>query len=80
MTRSTSVVLEDTHDTFIQERIASGRSKSASEVVREALERLAKEEAEETAWRAVLTRSMSSHRAKPGTFDRIFEKHGIRNE
>jgi putative addiction module CopG family antidote len=77
MPKSTSVVLEDEHEIFIQKRIASGANKSASEVMREALENLRRDEAEEVAWREILESAMKSPRAEPGVFERIFAKHGI---
>lgn len=71
VSRNTSVVLSEELQEFIREQIASGAYRSASEVVREALERFAGERRKEDALLAALDEGLVSGRARPGVFDRV---------
>ena len=68
-------------DSFILERVESGRFENASEVVRSALRLLAQEERENEeklkALRQAIQEGLDSGIAEPGVFDRIREKHGL---
>ncbi|MBX3247386.1 MAG: type II toxin-antitoxin system ParD family antitoxin [Myxococcales bacterium] len=74
MSRNTSVVLSERLQEFIREQVDSGEYRSASEVVREALERLADDSKREAALLAALDEGLSSGRAKAGVFDRVRRK------
>lgn len=78
MARNTSFVLSEELDGFIREQVEGGSYSSASEVVREALERLADEKRKEAVLLAALDRGVESGRAKPGVFARVRSKHTAR--
>lgn len=71
MAKNTSVLLGDYFDTFIQEKVASGRYKSASEVVRSALRLLEKEEEKLEILRAEIQKGIDS----PKIYDYDPQKH-----
>jgi antitoxin ParD1/3/4 len=71
VSKNTSVVLSEELREFIREQIESGAYRSASEVVREALERFSSEQRKEAAFVAALDEGLASGRAKPGVFARV---------
>lgn len=77
MPKNTSFVVSDELSEFIQEQVSTGAYGSASEVVREALEKLAEEKRKEAALLSALDRGLASGRAKPGVFARLRKKHKI---
>lgn len=70
-TRHTSFVLSEELDGFIREQVDSGSYRSSSEVVRDALERLADEKRKEALLAKALEMGLESGRAKPGVFARV---------
>lgn len=78
MARTTSFTLGEELDAFVREQVDSGAYASASEVVRDALSRLAEEQRKEAAFLAALDQGMASGRARPGTFARLRRRHGLR--
>ena len=78
MPRTTSYTLGPELDAFVREQVESGAYGSASEVVRDALERLAEEQRKERALLAALDRGVASGRARPGVFARVRKRHGLR--
>lgn len=77
MARTTSYTLGEDLDGFVREQVESGAYASASEVVRDALTRLAEERRKEAAVLAALDHGMASGRARPGTFARVRRRHGL---
>ena len=71
MARTTSFSLDPELETFLDEQLASGHYRSASEVVREALRRMAEDERKEAALREALERGMASPTAPDGGWDRV---------
>lgn len=69
--RNTSFVLDATLQEFIRDQVDGGGYRSASEVMREALERFAEEKRKEEALLAALDHGVSSGRAAPGVFGRV---------
>ena len=78
MARTTSFTLGEELDGFVRAQVDSGAYASASEVVRDALTRLADEQRKEASVLAVLDHGMASGRARPGTFARVRRRHGLR--
>lgn len=78
MARTTSFTIGEELDEFVREQIDSGAYASASEVVRDALTRLAEEQRKEAAVLAALDHGIASGRARPGTFARLRRRHGLR--
>ena len=78
MARTTSFTLGEELDGFVREQVDSGAYASASEVVRDALTRLAEEQRKEASVLAALDHGMASGRARPGTFARMRRRHGLR--
>jgi antitoxin ParD1/3/4 len=74
MARTTSFSLGDELDEFVREKVDSGAFSSASEVLREALRRMADEERKERVLLAALDTGLASRRAKPGVWDRVHAK------
>ncbi|MBX3269556.1 MAG: type II toxin-antitoxin system ParD family antitoxin [Sandaracinaceae bacterium] len=68
--KNTSFVLDAKLREFIREQVDQGGYRSASEVVRDALERLADDKAKEAALLAALDHGVASGRAAPGVFAR----------
>lgn len=77
MARTTSFTLGADLDGFVREQVDSGAYASASEVIRDALTRLAEERRKEAAVLAALDRGMVSGRARPGVFARVRRRHGL---
>ena len=71
MGRTTSFVLGQDLEQFVHEQVDSGAYASASEVIRDALSRLAAERRKEDAVLRALDEGIASGRAKPGVFDRV---------
>lgn len=74
MARTTSFTLGEDLEEFVSEKVASGAYSSASEVLREALRRMANEERKEQELLAALDAGLTSRRAKPGIWDRVDAK------
>lgn len=74
MARTTSFSLGDDLEKFVREKVDSGAFPSASEVLREALRRMAEEERKERVLLAALDAGLASRRAKPGVWDRVEAK------
>lgn len=77
MGKTTSFVLGDDLNEFIQEQIDNGSYSSASELVRVALEAFAEQTRKEKELYEALDRGLASPRAKPGVFARVRAKHGV---
>lgn len=75
MGKNTSFVLSDELDEFVREQVESGSYRSASDVMRDALQRLAEEKRKEASLLAALDQGVKSGRAKPGVFPRVRKKH-----
>lgn len=71
MGRTTSFVLSPELEKFVDEQVDSGAYASASEVLRDALTRLATERHKEEAVLRALDFGVKSGRAKPGVFKRV---------
>jgi antitoxin ParD1/3/4 len=71
VTRTTSFTLGEDLDAFVREKVDSGAYNSASEVLREALRRMADEERKERTLLAALDAGLASRRAKPGIWERV---------
>jgi len=78
MARTTSFTLGEELDGFVREQVHSGAYASASEVVRDALARLADEQRKEASVLAALDHGTASGRARPGTFARVKRRHRLR--
>jgi antitoxin ParD1/3/4 len=78
MARTTSFTLGEELDGFVREQVGSGAYASASEVVRDALTRLAEEQRKEAAVLAALDHGLASGRARPGAFARARRRHALR--
>jgi antitoxin ParD1/3/4 len=74
MARTTSFTLGKDLDDFVREKVDSGAYPSASEVLREALKRMADEERKERELLAALDAGVASRRAKPGVWARVEAK------
>jgi antitoxin ParD1/3/4 len=74
MARTTSFTLGGDLDEFVREQVDSGAYSSASEVLREALRRMADEERKEQELLAALDAGAASPRAKPGVWERVNAK------
>jgi antitoxin ParD1/3/4 len=74
MARTTSFTLGKDLEEFVSEKVASGAYSSASEVLREALKRMADEERKERELLAALDTGLASRRAKPGVWHRVSAK------
>lgn len=71
MARTTSFTLGADLEAFVQDQIESGAFSSASEVLREALRRMAEEERKERELLAALDAGVASRRAKAGVWERV---------
>jgi len=74
MARTTSFTLGGDLEEFVREKVDSGAYSSASEVLREALRRMADEERKEQELLAALDAGTASRRAKPGVWERVHAK------
>lgn len=74
MARTTSFTLGKDLDSFVRDKVESGDYASASEVLREALKRMAEEERKELDLMAALDAGLASRRAKPGVWERVEKK------
>lgn len=74
MARTTSFTLGGDLEDFVREQVDNGAYASASEVLREALRRMAEEERKEQALLAALDAGAASRRAKPGVWVRVQAK------
>jgi antitoxin ParD1/3/4 len=79
MPKTTSLILGEHFERFVKRKVATGEYASASEVIREALRELQRDDAKEQALLAELDHALASGRAKPGVFGRLRKKHGIRS-
>ncbi len=71
MARTTSFTLGTDLESFVREKVGSGAYASASEVMREALRRMAEQERKELELMAALDAGLASRRAKPGVWARV---------
>jgi antitoxin ParD1/3/4 len=71
MARTTSFTLGKDLEEFIHEKVESGAYSSASEVLREALRRMADEDRKERDLLAALDAGLTSRRAKAGVWGRV---------
>lgn len=71
MARTTSFALGKDLDSYVRGKVKSGDYGSASEVLREALRRMAEEERKELDLMAALDAGLASRRAKPGIWERV---------
>jgi antitoxin ParD1/3/4 len=74
MARTTSFSLGKDLEEFVREKVTSGAYESASEVMRDALRRMAEEERKERELLAALDAGLASRRAKPGVWERVDAK------
>ena len=74
MARTTSFTLGKDLESFVREKVDSGAYSSASEVLRDALRRMAEEERKERDLMAALDAGLASRRAKPGIWERVDAK------
>jgi antitoxin ParD1/3/4 len=74
MARTTSFTLGKDLEEFVREKVDSGTYSSASEVLREALRRMATEERKERDLLAALDAGLASGRVKPGVWERVNAK------
>ena len=74
MARTTSFTLGKDLEEFVREKVDSGAYSSASEVLRDALRRMAEEERKERDLLAALDAGLASRRAKPGVWERVEAK------
>lgn len=74
MARTTSFTLGTDLEQFVREKVASGAYSSVSEVMREALQRMADEERKERDLLAALDVGLGSRRARPKVWERIDAK------
>ena len=74
MARTTSFTLGTDLEEFVREKIASGAYSSASEVLREALRRMADEDRKERELLKALDAGLTSRRAKPDIWKRVDAK------
>jgi antitoxin ParD1/3/4 len=78
MAKTTSIILGEPFETFIQDKVASGQYASASEVIREAMRAFQREDEKERAVLSELDRALESPRATPGVFERLRKRRGSR--
>jgi antitoxin ParD1/3/4 len=71
MARTTSFTLGNDLEEFVREKVDSGAYASASEVLREALRRMADEDRKERDLLAALDAGLTSRRAKRGVWERV---------
>jgi antitoxin ParD1/3/4 len=71
MARTTSFTLGSDLEAFVRDQVERGAYTSASEVLREALRRMAEEERKEQVLLAALDEGVASGRAKPGVWERV---------
>jgi antitoxin ParD1/3/4 len=74
MARTTSFSLGKELEQYVRQKVKSGAFASASEVMREALQRMAEEERKEQALLAALDAGVASRRARPGVWERVDAK------
>jgi len=74
MARTTSFTLGTDLEAFVREKVDSGAFASVSEVLREALRRMAEEERKEQDLMSALDAGLASRRARPGVWDRVDAK------
>lgn len=74
MARTTSFTLGEDLDVYVREKVDSGAFSSVSEVLREALRRMAEEERKEKELMAALDAGVASRRSRPGVWDRLDAK------
>jgi antitoxin ParD1/3/4 len=74
MARTTSFTLGSDLEAFVREKVASGAYSSASDVLREALTRMAEDDRKERELLAALDAGLKSRRAKPDVWTRVEAK------
>lgn len=71
MARTTSFTLGKELEDFVRDQVDSGAYSTVSEVLREALRRMADEDRKERELLAALDAGLASRRAKPGVWERV---------
>lgn len=79
MRTTTSLILGEHFEAFIQRKIEGGEYATASEVIREALRDFEREDVKEQALLGEIDAACASRRAKPGVFKRLRKKHARRS-
>ena len=74
MSRTTSFMLSAELERFVRSNVESGAYASASDMLREALTRIADDDRQEQALLAALDAGLASTRAKAGVWDRVDAK------
>jgi antitoxin ParD1/3/4 len=74
MARTTSFTLGSDLEAFVREKVDSGAYSSASDVMREALSRMAEEDRKERELLSALDAGTRSRRAKPDVWNRVDAK------
>ena len=74
MARTTSFTLGRDLEAFVRDQVDRGAYESVSEVLREALRRMADDDRKELELLAALDAGATSKRAKPGVWDRVQAK------
>jgi antitoxin ParD1/3/4 len=74
MARTTSFILGDELDAFVQKQVSAGRFATASDVIRAALERLAEEERKLEWVHAALDEGLASGPPREGAFERVLKR------
>jgi antitoxin ParD1/3/4 len=72
--RATSFALGDELERYVNQKVASGKDRSASEVMREALTHMAEQDRKEAALDEALDRGLASPIAPDGVFERVRER------
>jgi antitoxin ParD1/3/4 len=78
MAKTTSLILGEHFEEYVQQQVDSGAYATVSEVIREALREHKRENAKLRALDRELDLALSSGRAKPGVWKRLKKKHGIK--
>jgi antitoxin ParD1/3/4 len=78
MAKTTSLILGEHFEAYVQGQVERGAYAKASEVIREALRDHEQEHAKLRALDLELDQALASGRAKPGVWKRLKKKHSIK--
>jgi len=78
MAKTTSLILGEHFEAYVQAQVDSGTYATASEVIREALRDHEQEHAKLRALDLELDQALASGRAKPGVWKRLKKQHSIK--